>query len=322
MRTLITGAGGFLGSALVDEAARAGLEVRALGRTPVFGAGTGGIERVGADLRRDALEHVLRGVDTVVHSAFARGADPRSCRDSLAMTARLLSASARAGVRTLVLISSLAVLDYTRPATGATLHEGSALVSDPRRRDGYTRVKLRQERAARKWAAVTGGKVLVVRPGPLVGAGRVWTPRLGFRVGRAWVQVGGGAPVPLVHVRACAGAVIRALTCPAPPPVLHAINDRPPTQQEYIDLLVARGLLPPPRVSIGYRAARRIASAVWSGAGVVPSGRARLPGLCVPERLDARFRPMAYSCGLAQEFMGEWAGVSATAMLDLDSPRR
>lgn len=163
-RVLVTGAHGFIGSHLVEELLEHGHAVRGLvspwGRLGVLAELGEGLELHRADLTDPAsLRGACDGVEVVVHAA-ARVADwgPWEAfeRVNVAGTEALLREAERAGVRRLVLVSSLAVHRY-RGFRGA----------DPRAlpRDGdhlpYGRSKILAEDAVLA-AALEG---VVVRPG-------------------------------------------------------------------------------------------------------------------------------------------------------------
>src|SRR5258707_649158 len=103
VRILLTGAGGFVGSAVRDAAARRGLDLRA----PL---------RPAADiLRPETLPPAMEGVDTVIHAAGAAHAFRRSAavdeiyRTNVEGTRNVVAAACAAGVRHVVLVSSISV---------------------------------------------------------------------------------------------------------------------------------------------------------------------------------------------------------------------
>ena len=110
---LVTGATGYLGSALVAHLTEAGLPVRATIRSAARAAVLpDGVERVPADLAdEESLVAAMRGCDGVFHLAASLGPLPEDTRRSnVDGTARVLSAAVRAGVRKLVYTSSSAAI--------------------------------------------------------------------------------------------------------------------------------------------------------------------------------------------------------------------
>jgi dihydroflavonol-4-reductase len=118
MHTLITGASGFVGGALLKRLQATGHRVRGLlreGPPPSWG---GAVEWVQGDVREAAsLEKALDGIDVVFHLAGIRRAPVRSTffQVNAEGTRNVCDASWRSGVRRLVLAGSLAAVGPSRP---------------------------------------------------------------------------------------------------------------------------------------------------------------------------------------------------------------
>jgi len=308
MRILVTGARGFLGRAVAAAAAREGLVVRGVSRSAQ--PARDGIESIAADLLTADLSSALANVDVIIHAAAAS-----DWQDTVTMTRRLLDAAMLRQPTAFLLISSLAVLHYRTTRVDDEVSENSPLESAPADRDGYARAKLEQERLSREWAT-QGRRLTIVRPGAVISATNLWTPRLGFKLkGRRWLRVKTTATLPLVHVEACAAAVVAVALAADPSPVVHLINANPPTQQQYIDALGTRGMLDSPSATIPYRALRTVASAAWPVTKYLPPLRSRMPGALVPARLDGRFKPLRFSTALGRRFMRDFADQTALDLL-------
>src|ERR1700680_1582234 len=131
MKTLVTGATGFLGSQGARRLAARGEQVRVLGGPPSDTRAIEGLEaeRFIGDLRDVAsLDRALAGVTRVFHVAadyrlWAR--DPREIYESnVAGTRNLLEAARRAGVARFVYTSTVATMAVTR--NGALPDEATA----------------------------------------------------------------------------------------------------------------------------------------------------------------------------------------------------
>lgn len=193
MRVLVTGAAGFIASHVAEELTAAGHDVVAL---DLRAGPVGGI--VG-DIRDPAtVARCLEGVDVVCHQAakVGLGVDisdmPEYAGVNATGTAVLLAEMAKAGVRRLVLASSMVIygegaygcaehgevrpgprlvadLEAGRfeppcPRCGAPLEPGvicEEVPADPR--NAYADTKLAQEHLASSWARATGGGVIALR---------------------------------------------------------------------------------------------------------------------------------------------------------------
>jgi dihydroflavonol-4-reductase len=177
MKTLVTGATGFVGSHVAGRVLSAGQSLRVLTRPGSDVRALRGLdaERVEGDLRDAAsLERALRGVNRVFHVAadyrlWSR--NPAEIYESnVTGTRNLLQASKRAGVEQFIYTSTVATIAVDRPSlpnesTDSKLEE---MVGH------YKRSKWQAEKEALK-AAQDGLPVVVVMPTTPVGPGD-WKP--------------------------------------------------------------------------------------------------------------------------------------------------
>lgn len=188
----VTGAGGFIGTALCGALVRAGAPVREVrrpgGPPPVEGAERSEIP----DLERSALARAFDGVDVVVHLAGRAhrlrddAGDPLAAfrRVNVEGTRAVVEAAADAGVRRVLVASSVKAVGESTlvPWTEATI---------PAPRDPYGISRLEAERAAFSAGAERGIDTVVMRF-PLV-----YGPGAPANVLRLVSLVNRGLPLPL-----------------------------------------------------------------------------------------------------------------------------
>jgi len=188
---LVTGGTGFLGRSVVRALNARRVRVRVLARRlPAEWERAQGVEYVACDLADEVSAQHMEDVDVVIHcAAETAGGKAAHERNSIGATERLVRVAAKAGVRTLVHVSSLAVL-ASSPAR-KTLDESSALEVASDRCGPYVWGKLESERIAVALGAELGLDVKIVRPGAIIDDDRFEPPgRLGKRLGNVFVAVG------------------------------------------------------------------------------------------------------------------------------------
>ncbi|MBL8447859.1 MAG: NAD-dependent epimerase/dehydratase family protein [Zoogloeaceae bacterium] len=196
MRVLVTGASGFVGSALVSTLERRqGVEVIAAGRSSSV-LPPGGV--VGPDLCGEAdWAPLLAGCHVVVHTAARvhvmreSEADPYGAfrAVNVAGTARLVKQAVTAGVRRFIFISSVKAL-------GETSVPGRPLEADDPLHplDPYGRSKAEAEECLAEIADAAGMEWVVIRPPLVYGPG----VKGNFRSMMRWLHR--GLPLPLAGV--------------------------------------------------------------------------------------------------------------------------
>ncbi|MET0588901.1 MAG: NAD(P)H-binding protein [Novosphingobium sp.] len=115
----VTGATGFVGQSLLDRAAEAGVEVRALARQPQDKRK--GVRWVAGDLAdTKALAKLCKGTEAVVHVAGVVNApDPAGFEEgNVAGTLNVVEAARKAGVRRFIFVSSLSAREPKMSAYG------------------------------------------------------------------------------------------------------------------------------------------------------------------------------------------------------------
>ncbi|WP_242370951.1 MULTISPECIES: NAD-dependent epimerase/dehydratase family protein [Anaeromyxobacter] len=217
MNVLVTGATGFLGSALVPLLAGEGHRLRLLQRSAPPDAERIGAEVVRASLADEgAVREAVRGVDAVYHLAGQVDFDPAEPRALYDLhvqgTRRLLEACVAAGVKRVVLASSsgtIAVSREERVATEADHHPIAVVAGWP-----YYLSKIYQEKAALRIHAETGLPLVVLNPSLLLGPGdaRLSSTDVVFKFMERRIPAMPSGGLSFVDVRDAARAFSAALT--------------------------------------------------------------------------------------------------------------
>ena len=227
-QALVTGANGHLGFNLARHLAAAGWAVRASVRDPADPRRSDHLRAAGIDdlvaldVRDGAgFARAAEGVDTLFHAAatyryWTEGpeADASMIRDSVEGAANAVRAAAAAGVRRLVLTSSVATLplsDRRDAVADETMWQTDLRLP-------YMRAKTEAERTAWRLAGELGVEMVAILPGAILGPGFrrrttstdiVENVMLGaFRLGRP------GTNFPAVDVRDVARAHVMAAERP------------------------------------------------------------------------------------------------------------
>lgn len=236
---LVTGAGGFLGRALVAALRARGQRVRVLVRRPVRAyVEDPGVQLVVGDLGDPRIVgHAVAGADTVYHVGAAMRGGPREFEAGTVWGTRNVIAACREhGCRRLVYVSSLSVLDHAGRDPAVAVNETSAYEPQPGLRGAYTRTKLVAEQLVVD-AARAGLPAVVIRPGQIFGPGaeRV-TPNGVVALAGYWIAVGDGAQtIPLVYLDDVVDALLLAADAPdAVGAIANVVDPQPVTQADYL----------------------------------------------------------------------------------------
>ena len=123
----VTGATGFVGQALLDQAVADGIKVRALVRRPQVSRA--GVEWIIGGLGDDAaLRHLLRGAEAVIHVAGVVNDAAEFENGNVTGTLNLIEAMQAEGLARLIYISSLSAREPALSAYGASKARAEKLV--------------------------------------------------------------------------------------------------------------------------------------------------------------------------------------------------
>lgn len=307
-RVLVTGANGFVGGHVVAAALGAGHEVvvlvRPASRDPLPSlADHPRLTFARGDLRdRRSIEGALDGVDVVIHLAATKAGDFATQFAGTVLGTENLIASFGPSVRRLVAVSTFSVYDYTAMTAGSVIDERSPIDEHPAKRDEYAQTKLIQERLYR--AAMADREVVVLRPGMIYGRCELWHALLGAELGPLFLRIGGKATLPMTYVENCAAAIVAAVDAPGVAGMtINIVDDDLPTQSGYVEALAEQTDIPS-SVPVPWPVMRGVASMIDAANRRFLDGRAKFPGIVVPQKLDGRFKPFRYTNAVAKSALG------------------
>lgn len=314
MKLLVTGASGFLGKYVVAEALQRGFQVRALIRHTsdekrLPWRNSSNLELIRIDLTQSqGLEEALKGAESIVHLAAAKqGNYETQYTNTVVATENLLKAMVATNIKRLVAISTFSVFDYLSIPDGEIINEDSPIENQSLYRDVYAQTKLIQENLFREFEQKNQGEVTILRPGIVYGRNNLWNAHLGVNLkNRMWVCIGGKAQLPLTYVENCAQAIVAAcIRKQAIGKTLNIVDNDLPTQKVYIDKIIE--LLPrhPSTIGINWAMMRLLSRSAWLSNKMLFSAKMKLPGILIPARLEARFKPFRYSNENAQKIL-DW----------------
>lgn len=236
-RILVTGGRGFLGRVVVETLVKADFRVRVASRTvPSPSERVPGAEYQAVDLARPLSGSVLADVDAVVHCAAA--SDPGEAahqRGTVDSTSNLLVAMRDSGLKRLIHISSLAVLQPSK--RGRLVTEQSAVDRGNKARGPYVWAKAEAEALVSEAHGTGTIDARIVRPGPIVDYS-AWEPpgRLGRDLGSVFVAVGSPSDkIAVVQVQSVARVVLTTLRrFPSAPLLVNLVEPDAPTRRDLV----------------------------------------------------------------------------------------
>lgn len=314
MKVLITGASGFLGQYVVAAALRRGHEVHAIVRPAsnpdrLSWLNHPNLKLVRIDLRlKDQLFEAMSRVDTVIHLAAAKSGDYYTqFSNTVLPTENLLNAMKQASTKRLVAISTFSVFDYLHIGTRKILDETSPIESEPKLRDEYTQTKLIQEQLIRDFEQESQAQVVVLRPGIVYGREDLWHALLGMQIGNALLCITPRGRMPLTYVENCAEAIVLAAESEAAVGnTINIVDDDLPTRHHCIRQLEAASGEQRRVICVNWTVMTLAAQFAWWINTRFLNSRARIPGILIPAKLHARFKPHRYSNDLAKSVL-KWS---------------
>ena len=237
---LVTGASGAVGGAIVrrllDDGRRVRIFVR---RPPAPDSVPPGVEVALGDLGdASAVDRAVRGADLVIHAGAAMaGGWVEHQRATVEGTRNILESCLRHGVKKLVHVSSMSVVDWAGGDEDQPLNEMSPLEPRATERGAYTRAKLEAEQLVTRYCRERDLPAVILRPGQIYGGGiPLVTPAVARRMGRRWLVLGDGEiRLPLVYMDDVVDGVMSAADSELRGgEIIQLIDPSSPTQNEVL----------------------------------------------------------------------------------------
>jgi 2-alkyl-3-oxoalkanoate reductase len=210
---LVTGASGNLGRAVVKRLREQGHRVRVMvRRIPEHPAD--GLDYCFGNLGDPvAVDRAVKGAERVIHvGAAMKGGWPEHKGGTVVGTQNVIDACKKHGVKQLVHISSMSVIDWAGMSGNGVVNEGVNLEPRADERGAYTRAKLEAEKLVVD-AAKEGLPSVILRPGQIFGGGiPLINGAVARNAGGRWLVLGDGKlALPLVYIDDVVDAIMSSI---------------------------------------------------------------------------------------------------------------
>ncbi|MGB6308733.1 MAG: NAD-dependent epimerase/dehydratase family protein [Steroidobacteraceae bacterium] len=308
MKILITGAAGFIGEIVLGEVLGRKHQVIALVRSssPSQWRGIENLEVLQRDLRYlQELDLKDRGIDVVVHLAAAtKGNVTEQLQDTVLGTANLLNAARQCGIRRVVGISSVAVLDYLSVSPQGLIDEAVGVPSGEGM-GAYATAKLQQEALFIAFGREGANSCAILRPGLVYDESHLVAAHAGIIKGGVCLLANHRGEVPTIEVHGLARAIVDAAERRLPgSAVMHLVDDHLPSQPQYIAGLRRRGLLPRHGIVVPWRILQGLSATLATVLRAAGFG-GKLPEILLPRGVSSRLKPFRFSNARAKELL-DW----------------
>jgi predicted dehydrogenase/nucleoside-diphosphate-sugar epimerase len=213
VKYLVTGASGSLGKATVKRLRAEGHKVRVFQRR-IPSKPEDGLEYCFGNLGDpDAVDRAVAGAEIVIHCGAAmKGGWPEHKGGTVVGTQNVIASCKKHGVKQLVHISSMSVIDWAGSVGNGAVSEAANLEPRPDERGAYTRAKLEAEQLVAA-AAAQGLPTVILRPGQIFGGGiPLINGAVARNAGGRWLVLGDGKlELPLVYIDDVVDAIMCAI---------------------------------------------------------------------------------------------------------------
>ena len=284
---LLTGAGGFIGSRVLNSLLECGfVNIRCLVQKPadadvIKGIAAGypdaGVETLEGDLlRKKDCGSAVKGVSVIFHLAAGFGKSYRHIyRNTVLATRNLLdSAVKEQSIKRFLNVSSFTVYFTGGLEKGGVLDETCAVYTNPGLKgEAYCCGKVKQEEMLFDHYKRSGLPYVIVRPGYVYGPGnREISGRIGVSKLNTFFHMGGSNLIPVTFVQNCADAIVLAgLTGGVEGEIFNIVDDEQPKSSEF--LAAYKEHVRPLRTVAVPKTVSYMLCALWGAASKVSGGR-------------------------------------------------
>lgn len=210
---LVTGASGSVGKAVVKRLRADGHRVRVFQRR-MPAKPQDGLEYAFGNLGDPAaVDRAVKGAEIVIHCGAAmKGGWLEHKGGTVVGTQNVIDACTKHGVKQLVHVSSMSVIDWAGSVDKGPVREDAGLEPRADERGAYTRAKLEAEQLVVA-AAAKGLPAVILRPGQIFGGGiPLITGAVARNAGGRWLILGDGKlELPLVYMDDVVDAILLAI---------------------------------------------------------------------------------------------------------------
>jgi len=210
---LVTGASGSLGKVVVKRLLADGHRIRVFVRR-IPAVIQDNVEYCFGNLGDPrAVDRAVAGAETVIHvGAAMKGGWPEHKGGTVVGTQNVIDACTKHGVKQLVHISSMSVIDWAGSVGNGSVSETANLEPRADERGAYTRAKLEAEQLVVA-AAKQGLPCVILRPGQIFGGGiPLINGAVARNAGGRWLVLGDGKlELPLVYIDDVVDAIMMSI---------------------------------------------------------------------------------------------------------------
>lgn len=295
MKLFITGAAGFIGQHVVEQALQAGHQVVTLVRStiPEHWHNRENLQIVSCNLTTDPIPNLNQfNIDCVIHLAAEMQAKHKPLEDMLIGTEKLLTATLEAEIPKFILISSITVFDYLHTTAYSRINEESLKLDSTAKTSQYGLLKTAQEKRCQERITKS---LIIIRPGAVYSEQNYPTYHTGIIKGKQQILINHQGEVPLVEVSMVANAILLAVASTLTGSAsFNLVDDNLPSQTEYIKALTANGIISHSGIRLAWSSLFNVFNLLFILSQLLNKSN-KLPELFLPAAYCARYKPFKFS---------------------------